>query len=150
VHLTFHAKPPPAGGYYYAVVVLKPYKHYTRESPPPCSASSNMQRTNYGYPRAGGTVTLTLNPARSASWHWCRGGVYAGAVYAVPHPPPCEGTYPCASEPYKPPSPCWEAGGHVVCGVVIRREYRYPDGLPAPSATGTSIVGHFSVRFPSK
>jgi hypothetical protein len=39
----------PSLGYYYAVVVLKPYRHYTRKKPPPCSASSDMQSTRYGY-----------------------------------------------------------------------------------------------------
>jgi hypothetical protein len=36
----------PARGYYYAVIVLKPYKGYTRTNPPPCSTSSNMERTD--------------------------------------------------------------------------------------------------------
>lgn len=149
VRVSFHAQPLAAGGYYYAVVVLEPYRHYTRSSPPPCATSSNMQRTDYGYPRAGGEVALALTPARSAARRWCRGGTYAGAVYAVPHAPPCEGRYPCRAEPYEPPSPCWGIDGHIVCGVVaLPRQYRYPDGLPAPLAKGTRVIAHFSVRFP--
>lgn len=149
VRVTFRARPLPQGGYYYAVLVLKPYKHYTRSSPPPCSSSSDMQRADYGYPR-NGQVALALTPAKSPAGHWCRGGAYAGAIYAVPHTPPCQGKYPCRSEPYEPPSPCWHVGGHVVCGVVaLPRHYAYPDGLPAPLARGTTIVGRFAVRFPS-
>ena len=149
VHVSFRAARLPNGGYYYAVVVLNPYRHYTRSSPPPCSSSSNMQRTDYGYPRAKSQVVLALTLAHSATGHWCRGGSYSGAIYAAPHAPPCEGTYPCRSEPYEPPSPCWRIDGHVVCGVVaLPRQYSYPDGLPTPLAPGTTIVARFSVRFP--
>lgn len=149
VHITFHAKKLPGGGYYYAVIVLKPYKKYTRSSPPPCSTSSDMQRTDYGYPRSNGQVALALTPAKSSTGHWCSGGSYEGAIYAVPHTPPCQSTYPCRSEPYKAPSPCWNIEGRLVCGVVaLPREYAYPDGLPAPLATGTTIVGRFSMQFP--
>jgi hypothetical protein len=148
VHVSFHAGGQlPAGGYYYAVIVLKPYKRYTRTAPPPCATSSNMQRAAYGYPQADGRVSLALTPARSAAGHWCRGGAYLGAVYAVPQPPPCERRYPCGSEPYEPPSPCWDVGGgHRVCGVVARpRRYSYPDGIPPPLAKGTRIVGRFGI-----
>jgi hypothetical protein len=149
VHVSFSAAPLPNGGYYYAVIVLEPYSHYTRSSPPPCATSSNMQRTDYGYPRASSRVALAITPAHSATGHWCRGGTYSGAIYAVPHAPPCEGRYPCRSEPYEPPSPCWRVDGHIVCGVVaVPHQYSYPDGLPAPLARGTSIVARFSVRFP--
>jgi hypothetical protein len=149
VHVTFRAKRLPERGYYYGVIVLKPYRRYTRSSPPPCSTSSNMQRTDYGYPQGKGLVALALTPAKSSTGHWCAGGSYEGAIYAVPHAPPCESTYPCRSEPYEPPSPCWNIEGRRVCGVVARpREYAYPDGLPAPLASGTTIVGRFSVRFP--
>jgi hypothetical protein len=150
VHVTFHAGARlPAGGYYYAVIVLKPYGRYTRQHPPPCSSSSNMERADYGYPGGDGGVRLALTPSRSATWHWCRRGSYLGAIYAVPHPPPCEARYPCRSEPYEPPSPCWEvAAGHRVCGVVARpRGYAYPSGIPAPLAADTRIVGRFSVVF---
>jgi hypothetical protein len=149
VHISFSAAALPNGGYYYAVIVLEPYRHYTRSSPPPCATSSNMQRTDYGYPRARSQVALAITPARSATGHWCRGGTYSGAIYAVPHAPPCEGRYPCRSEPYEPPSPCWGVDGHIVCGVVaLPHQYSYPDGPPAPLARGTSIVARFSVKFP--
>ncbi len=151
VHISFHSVGrPPAGGYYYAVIVLKPYKRYTRNAPPPCSTSSDMQRTDYGYPQPDGAVALALTPSASSTGHWCGGGSYAGAVYAVPHAPPCESKYPCRSEPYEPPSPCWEVeSGRKVCGVVaLPRRYTYPQGIPQPLAPGTSIVGRFSVLFP--
>jgi hypothetical protein len=149
VGVSFRAHALPNGGYYYAVIVLEPYRRYTRSAPPPCSTSSNMQRADYGYPRSDGRVALAVTPARSATGHWCRGGTYSGAIYAVPHTPPCEGSYPCRSEPYEAPSPCWNAGGHVVCGVVaLPRQYSYPDGLPAPLAAGTKIVARFIVSFP--
>ncbi len=149
VHVSFRAGQLPEGGYYYGVVVLKPYRRYTRASPPPCSTSSNMQRTDYGYPQPSGQVALALTPAKSSTGHWCRGGSYEGAIYAVPHAPPCESAYPCRSEPYNPPSPCWNLEGHRVCGVVaFPRTYAYPDRLPAPLASGTTIVGRFSVGFP--
>jgi hypothetical protein len=148
VHITFRGQKLPGGGYYYAVIVLRHYKSYTRPSPPPCSTSSNMSRTNYGYPQPSGVVALTLTPAKSATRHWCRGGSYEGAVYAVPHAPPCESAYPCDSEPYKL-SPCWNVEGRRVCGVASRpRQYAYPDGLPRPLATGTTIVGRFTATFP--
>ena len=139
----------PPGGYYYAVIILKPYEHYTENEPPPCSTSSNMEQTDYGYSHPGSPVRLTLTPAKSFSRHWCRGGVYSGGIYAVPYPPPCNSTYPCRSEPYKEPSPCFEIEpGHRACGVVARPElYRYPFGLPAPLAKDTRIIGHFRVTF---
>jgi hypothetical protein len=150
VHVGFRARPLAEGGYYYAVSVLRRYGSYTRASPPPCATSSNMVRADYGYPRAGGQVALALAPAKSRAGHWCRGGAYEGAIYAVPHRPPCNGRYPCRSEPYEPPSPCWNLGGHVVCGVVaLPQRYSYPDGLPRPLARGTTIVGRFTVRFPA-
>jgi hypothetical protein len=150
VHIGFHpAQRLPEGGYYYAVVVLKPYGRYTRRDPPPCSTSSNMERTDYGYPQPDGSVRLALTPTRSATRHWCGHGSYLGAVYAVPHAPPCERKYPCRSEPYKLPSPCWETEpGRRVCGVVaLRGRYAYPGGIPAPLAADTHIVGRFGVVF---
>ena len=147
VHLTFRARPLSEGGYYYGVIVLKPYKQYTKKAPPPCSTSSNMQRTDYGYPPPNGKVALALTPAKSSTGRWCPSGSYEGAIYAVPHAPPCESAYPCHSEPYK--EPCAGIGPGCVLGVVARpKEYAYPDGLPKPRATGTMIVAHFSITFP--
>ncbi len=148
VRVDFHARALPGGGYYYAVIVLKPYRGYTRSSPPPCSTSSDMQRTDYGYPQPTGEVGLVLTPAKSLTWHWCPGGHYTGAIYAVPHAPPCESSYPCRSEPYK--EPCSGVGPGCVLGLVAwPAEWRYPQGLPSPHASGTSMVGHFAVSFPS-
>jgi hypothetical protein len=148
VQLRFSAPKLQQGGYYYAVIVLKPYRRYTRHSPPPCSTSSNMRRTDYGRPHADGAVALALTPARSTTGHWCRGGAYEGAIYAVPHPPPCDSRYPCRSEPYE--APCAGVAPGCVQGVVARpREWAYPDPLPPALAQGTAVVGRFSVRFPA-
>jgi hypothetical protein len=149
VHISFYSTDRlPPGGYYYAVIVLKQYKRYTQQSPPPCASSSNMQKTDYGYPRPGRPMRLALTPAKSAAGHWCRGGVYSGGIYAVPYPPPCNSTYPCRSEPYK--EPCAGIRPGCVEGVVARPgEWAYPEGLPAPRASGTTLVGHFTVAFPS-
>lgn len=148
VHVSFHAKALPEGGYYYAVIVLKPYKRYTRSAPPPCSSSSDMQRTDYGYPQADGQIALALTPAKSSTRHWCAGGSYEGAIYAVPHAPPCENSYPCRAEPYK--EPCAGVKPGCVLGIVARpQEWAYPDHLPAPLASDTTIVARFAVRFPA-
>ena len=150
VHVSFHPIDQLLpGGYYYAVIVLKPYRHYTRTSPPPCAASSDMLKTDYGYPHPEQPVKLALTPAKSVTGYWCPGGTYTGAVYAVPHAPPCESTYPCRSEPYEPPSPCWELeSGHKVCGEVAQpKSYTYPEGPPKPIAKGARIIGRFTVTF---
>ncbi len=149
VHISFHPIGRlPEGGYYYAVIVLKPYKHYTKKAPPPCATSSNMEKTDYGYSHPGRPVTLALTPAKSAAGHWCRGGTYTGAIYAVPHAPPCNSTHPCRSEPDER-SPCFELeNGRRACGVVKQpKRYAYPEGLPEPIAHGTRIAGHFNVTF---
>jgi hypothetical protein len=149
VHVSFHAADHlPQSGYYYAVLVLKPYKSYTKKAPPPCATSSDMQRTDYGYPHPGHLVRLALTPAKSTTRHWCPGATYIGGIYAVPHAPPCESAYPCPSEPDER-SPCFEiAPGRKACGVVAQPKlYSYPEGLPKPLAHGTRIVGHFHVTF---
>jgi hypothetical protein len=155
VHITFRAHKLPEHGYYYAVIVLRPYKHYTASSPPPCSPSSNMWATNYGYPRPDGEVKLTLTsiltPTEGPTKQWCPGGSYEGGVYAVPHPPPCESRYPCRSEPYKQPNrkPCTGSPSTCFFGVVARPgQYAYPDPLPKPLASDTRTVARFTVRFP--
>ena len=148
VHATFHAPSLPKDGYYYAVIVLKPYKMYTQTSPPPCATSSDMRRTDYGYPAPGGKVALALTPAKSPVGHWCQGGRYVGAIYAVPHSPPCNSTYPCLSEPYE--QPCVGVRPGCVLGVVAQPDkWSYPDGLPTPLARDTTIVARFAVSFPT-
>jgi len=150
VHISFRPTDRlPPGGYYYAVIVLRPYKHYTKYAPPPCATSSNMGKTDYGYPNPSHPVRLALTPAKSFARHWCRGGVYSGGIYAVPYPPPCNSTYPCRSEPYKAPSPCFEISpGHRACGVVAKPKlYDYPDALPAPLAKGARIIARFQLTF---
>lgn len=150
VHISFRPTDHlPEDGYYYAVIVLRPYKHYTQAAPPPCATSSDMEKTDYAYPHARSPIDLTLTPKKSAEQRWCRGGVYSGGIYAVPYPPPCNSTYPCRSEPYKEPSPCFEIEpGRRACGVVAKPKlYRYPDGLPFPLAKGTRIIAYFHVTF---
>src|SRR5579859_1924619 len=84
----------PRGGYYYAAVVLENYPGYSSASPPGCAVSSNMRQTAYGYPHGGHPVRLILLPAPSSTGLWCAGGIYHGALYAVPHRPRCSGSYP--------------------------------------------------------
>jgi len=150
VRLQFSAPALPDGGYYYGVAVLRRYRHFTRAIQPACSTSSEMQRTDYGHPQPHGRVALTLAPSKSDTGRWCRGGTYEGAVYAVPHPPPCQSTYPClVSEPYEP-RPCPISEGRVLCGVVALPTWSYPSPLPQPLASGTTIVDRFSVSFPTR
>jgi hypothetical protein len=160
----------PRGGYYYAVVVLVRYAGYSAGAPPPCATSSDMQSTAYGYPHPRRRVTLTLIQAASSAHRWCAGGVYEGAIYAVPHRPPCSRAYPCSgrSTGY---GPCWEAEGRVLCGVVAKPEppapkpeppapkpeppatkgeppsYSYPGGLPKPIDRSARVIGRFQLRF---
>ena len=150
VDLSFSAPPLPEGGYYYAVIVLEPYRHYTRQHQPPCSVSSDMQRTDYGYSEAG-KVSLALTPTKSRTGHWCLGASYEGAIYAVPHAPPCEATYPCGSEPDERPSPnpCFKIGERVACGIVIYKPWNWSEGLPRPISKGGRAIGWFVVRFRS-
>jgi hypothetical protein len=122
-HLNIHANPRIefrphgkllAGGYYYAIVVLQHYSGAPQKTPPSCAVSSNMERTDYGYVHRGRPVSLTLLPAQSSTRHWCAGGTYTGAVYAVPHKPPCGYYYPCTGksaevslcEKFETPPPC--------------------------------------------
>jgi hypothetical protein len=148
VHISFRPTDHlPAGGYYYAVIVLKPYKHYPRKTPPPCATSSDMQKTDYGYPHPGRPVRLALTPAKSVLGHWCRGGVYSGGIYAVPHAPPCSSSYNCSTNGYEYGS-CSEVEGRKLCGIVVRpRRYSYLDGLPKPIDHSTRIIGRFQVTF---
>ena len=91
-------------------------------------------------------LTLTLIPASSTLGEWCEGGSYEGALYAVPHPPPCTKRFPCYGR-----GSCGPLGG--VCGVVPkpveRYEYSYPGGVPRPIDRRSRIVGRFTVKFGS-
>jgi hypothetical protein len=137
----------PGGGYYYAVIVLEEYARHQQSAPPPCAISSDMARTQYGYPHRDRAVALTLTPASSTSGRWCPGGSYIGAVYAVPHKPRCRGSQPCYGHSTQSGS-CWEANGRLVCGVVAIPTYSYPGGLPKPIDHSARIVGRFRITFP--
>jgi|GEM_PF-2517747 len=137
----------PNGGYYYAVIVLEEYPRSLQSAHPPCAVSSDMRRTPYGYPRRGRPVRLTLTPAPSSSNHWCPGGGYIGAVYAVPHKPRCSRSYPCYGTSTQNSS-CWEIEGRVVCGVAVIPRFSYPGGLPKPIDRTARVVGHFQISFP--
>jgi hypothetical protein len=108
---------------------------------PPCALSSDMGKTDYGYRHRGHPVRLTLLPAASAAHAWCPGGTYEGAVYSVPHKPPCSKSYPCYGK-----SSC---GVVPFCGVLpYPSPYSYPGGLPKPLDRSTRIIAHFTLRFP--
>jgi hypothetical protein len=168
-----HAPALARGGYYYAVVVLTGYAGYSSSAPPACAVSSDMQETQYGFPGRRRRVTLALIPAPSAAGRWCAGGVYRGAIYAVPHRPRCTSTYPCYGERSES-GPCWQVEGRRVCGVVAVPEgtekpipgqpqpappprepevpvanptYSYPGGLPKPVDRASRTVGRFTLRF---
>jgi hypothetical protein len=154
----------PRGGYYYAVVVLARYARDLLGRAPSCATSSDMRRTAYGHPQRDGQVTLTLTRARSAEGRWCAGGTYQGAVYAVPHSPPCSASYPCYGRSAESGG-CFELSeGRRVCGVVVpppkteptppspqpmppATPYSFPGGLPKPIDRGTRVIARFEVRF---
>lgn len=146
VRVTFAAPALPEGGYYYAVLVLRHYRHYTAASPPPCAVSSDMEHTDYGYPDATGTVLLRVSPVPSRTGHWCRGAAYEAAIYAVPHPPPCNAAYPCSSE--TPRHECAGVGPGCVHGVLpYYAAWKFPEALPSPRADGTKIGAYFRAVF---
>jgi hypothetical protein len=74
-----------------------------------------MEKTEYGYPASNRAVRLTLLPAKSNNNRWCA-GTYVGAIYAVPHKPPCSASYPCYGKDAN--GACWELEGKYVCGIV--------------------------------
>jgi len=132
----------PRGSYYYAVAVLVHYRPKGADAgTAPCAISSDMGLTEYGRPGGAKSLQLTLLPASASQGRWCAGGTYEGAVYAVPHPPPCNSKYPC----YGRGSGCGEPRG--VCGVVINPGYSYPGGLPKPIDRRSRVVGHFKLLF---
>lgn len=137
----------PDGGYYYAVIVLEEYPAALQSAHPSCAVSSDMRRTQYGYPHRGRPVGLTLTPAPSSSNHWCPGGRYVGAIYAVPHRPWCSRSYPCYGTSTQNSS-CWKIEGRVVCGVAVVPRFSYPGGLPKPIDRTARVVGHFQISFP--
>jgi hypothetical protein len=151
VHLSFKAAPLPEGGYYYAVIVLKaPYKDHDAEHQPPCAVSSNMQRTDYGYPHDDG-VLLALTPTTSRVGGWCPAGTYEGGIYAVPHAPPCESAYPCRAEAYEHHYHCNPEVERCFFGVVAQpKQWQWPDRLPSPLAGSAKIIGHFTIKFPRR
>jgi hypothetical protein len=135
----------PRGSYYYAVAVLVHYRERGTTQPraPSCAISSDMALTQYGRPQSGRPLRLALLPASGAEARWCANAEYEGAVYAVPHPPPCSRSYPCYGR-----GSCGPPSG-IVCGVIVRpeSEYSYPRGLPRPIDSSSRIVGRFVLRF---
>lgn len=133
----------PLGGYYYAVAALSSYRTPVGEEPR-CAVSSDMLRTEYAFPRTTRQVRMQLRlfPAPFGNGEWCPGGTYVGAIYAVPHPPPCTRAYPCFGR-----GSCGPSGG--VCGVVRRPTYgySYPGGLPKPIDRKSRMVGRFTLTF---
>jgi hypothetical protein len=134
----------PRGSYYYAVAVLVHYRTRGQPRPyaPACAVSSDMALTQYGRPGGSRALGLTLLPAPGAGGRWCAKGNYEGAVYAVPHRPPCSRYYPCYGR-----GSCGPLGGF--CGVVVspEGEYSYPGGLPRPIDPSSRIVGRFKLQF---
>ena len=64
-------------------------------------------------------MRLTILQAASSSGRWCAGS-YTGAVYAVPHAPPCRSGYYCYGTSAQS-GPCWILEeGRRVCGVVAK------------------------------
>jgi hypothetical protein len=150
VHISFQPRGGlPHGGFYYAVLVLHEYAGNGVATTPGCAASSDMAKAEYGFPRRGQRLHLTILQARSAEARWCAGGEYLGAVYAVPHRPRCSNSSPCYGSSTQV-GPCWILEeGRRVCGVVVKppRYYSYPGGLPKPIDAASRIVGRFQVRF---
>jgi hypothetical protein len=148
LRINFAPRALPRGGFYYAVLVLSNYPSGTGARPS-CAVSSDMGKTQYGFPRSGARLRLSVLPARSGAETWCPGGTYLGAVYAVPHRPLCSYSQPCYGRTTQVGA-CWIVGeGRRVCGVVIRPRYSYPGGLPRPLDASSRLVTRFVLRFPS-
>jgi hypothetical protein len=147
LRIGFSPRTLPHGGFYYAVLVLSRYAG-GGGARPACAISSDMGKTEYGFPRRGRRLALSVLPARSPAGTWCSEGHYLGALYAVPHRPRCSYSQPCYGRTTQV-GPCWIAGeGRRVCGTVIDLPYSYPGGLPRPLDSGR-IVARFSVSFPA-
>jgi hypothetical protein len=139
----------PHGGFYYAVLVLSRYPSGGGAAPA-CAVSSDMGKTEYGFPRRGRRLRLSILPARSSAESWCRRGHYLGALYAVAHRPRCSYSQPCYGHATQV-GPCWILGeGRRVCGVVALKPYSYPGGLPRPLDSTSRLVTRFSVSFPPR
>jgi hypothetical protein len=148
LRIGFSPHPLPHGGFYYAVLVLSRYPSGAGAAPS-CAISSDMGKTEYGFPRRGRRLALSILPARSTAGTWCSGDHYLGAVYAVPHRPSCSEAQPCYGHTTQV-GPCWIVGeGRRLCGTVVRLPYSYPGGLPRPLDSASRIVARFSVSFPS-
>lgn len=143
IQVAFRPQQLPNGGYYYAVAVLGPYGYRGTTNTPSCAVSSNMRATQYGFPRRGATMRLTLTRAPSRTNAWCAGATYRGAVYAVPHRPSCSGYYRCTGGTA-------QCINHV-CGIIVPPQNYpgYPGGLPKPVDRSSRIVGRFTVTFAS-
>jgi hypothetical protein len=153
-------EPLPSGGYYYAVVVLTKHdaKRFSRAQ---CTQSSEMTDTEYGYPDAGHELHLSLSPEKSEPFSgepepldWCAEATYKGAIYAVPHAPPCTRREPCyghttAPECYPGEPRCYEGKHKPLYGKPIMHR-RKPGGLPTPRDNATRMIAYFRVHFARK
>jgi hypothetical protein len=150
-------EPLPNGGYYYAVVVLT--KRYAKRlSRARCAQASDMADIEYGYPD-GHKLNLRLDPETSAPSEgqptrldWCAGATYKGAIYAVPHAPPCSPSEPCYGHTTAPE--CYPGEPRCNEGKYERRPKgkpaifrRKPGELPTPQDSATRVIAHFRVHF---
>lgn len=149
-------EPLPSGGYYYAVVVLT--KRYAKRlSLARCAQGSDMADTEYGYPDGGPRLNLSLSPETSAPSEgqptpldWCAGATYKGAIYAVPHAPPCLRTEPCYGHTTAPEcyaGETWCREGKFQPRGKLKMYRRKPGELPTPKDSATRVIAHFRVHF---
>jgi hypothetical protein len=154
----------PSGGYYYAVAVVNKTDavHFDTEH---CAKESLMTDTEYGYPKARARLRLRIAPERGPagpSLRWCTGATYIGAVYAVPHPPPCSRGEPCYGRPggtpecypgERRPGPrfyCREGKVQYIPVKGIVRPRKGGGGtLPAPLDASAHIVARFHLTIGS-
>jgi hypothetical protein len=149
-------EPLPSGGYYYAVVVLT--KRYAKRlALARCARESDMADTEYGYPDGLHKLNLSLGPETSVPaegqpprMDWCAGAAYKGAIYAVPHAPPCLRSEPCYGHTTAPEcyaGETWCEEGKFRPKGKLKMYRRKPGELPTPKDSATHVIAHFRVHF---